>query len=1157
MRKLKQTFSLISASLILLMAFNVKAQTVASGSGSASSFFMCSLPGIPQGSGGNTDGQLGDATNVNKSFPTPVLGMGNVVTISAGASHTLFLKSDGTVWSVGSNLYGQLGTGTNISSTFVSQVRGPNNVGFLTGIIGVKAGSSHSLFLKNDGTVWACGYNSNGQLGDGTTTTRLAPVQVNGLTNIIALAGGGSHSLFLKNDGTAWACGKNFNGQLGDSTTIDRSTPVLVKGIAGCTAISAGLNHSLFLTNYFDLALACGDNTYGALGNNTTISQTKPVSVMYSIKKISAGGSHSLFLKNDSTVWACGRNNQGQLGDSTTTGKLVPVKVKNISGCVSIAGGLTHSLFGQNNGTYWSTGRNNMGQLGDGTTINRSVVVKTANLTLDPTITGGPVFSGQGTLHAGNFDFYLWSTGSTASVLSINTTGTYTVTVTDDYGCTGIATQKNIVNTKTIAMGSNSSSTYSMCSYPGSPMASGNNATGQLGNGTNTNSNTPVPVSGLTNVTSIGVGSTYALFLKSDSTVWACGENASGQLGDLTNINRSTPVQVWGLSGVTAVSAGTGHSLFLKKDGSVRACGYNAYGQLGNGTFTDTNITIMSVGSPGITTAISAGSYHSLFLKEDGTVWACGSNEFGQLGTNSPSWFNPTPAQIPGLSGIIAISAGPFHSLFLKKDGTVWGCGYSYENTLLNGGLNNEVVPIQLPNFANFYGSEIIALAAGYRYSLLLLADGRVIAGGSNYYGALSNLYWGGGVYVNAGIMKGSGGSGQLSGITSLSTGFATTGFLDNNGSAWGCGQNTSGQLGNSTNIDFQYPVQLPLCVCINPTIPTISASNDPLCKGSSTTLNISTGNLNSATNWAWYEGSCNGTLVGTGSSISVAPTATKTYYVRGEGGCVIPGNCASFTLTVKNLPTVTVTPSVDTVCSPTGSITLSASGNALYFQWSPAATLNQSTGATVIATPGVTTTYTVTGWDAGYCTTAKTVKIVVNPKPNNLSNTNITATGATCNWNKIGCATGYTLQYRLSTSSTWTTVQINTNTPTSILTGLSPSKTYNWKVRTKYSGGSSAYSTVKNFNTPALRNGVTDPSGQLSLFPNPTTGIVTISLNECENCNYQLKVFDILGNLVYSNQNKTDGQTKTIDLSHLAKGVYQLQVEYNGVTKNTKMIMQ
>lgn len=149
----------------------------------------------------------------------------NITAIAAGWAHSVFLRNDGIVWACGSNLSGQLGNGTTTNKMKPGVVFG------LTGITAIAAGGDHSLFLKNDGTVWACGNNSEGQLGDGTTIGKLIPVQVDGLTGITAIAGGRRHSLFLKNDGTAWACGENSSGQIGDGSVTDRLTPVQVNSL--------------------------------------------------------------------------------------------------------------------------------------------------------------------------------------------------------------------------------------------------------------------------------------------------------------------------------------------------------------------------------------------------------------------------------------------------------------------------------------------------------------------------------------------------------------------------------------------------------------------------------------------------------------------------------------------------------------------------------------------------------------------------------------------------------------------------------------------------------------------------------------------------------------------------------------------------------------
>ncbi len=140
----------------------------------------------------------------------------------------LFLKSDGTVWDLGFNWFGKLGDGT--FSTFSPpadfsndrhlpvQVHGPGNAGYLNSITAIMGGESHNFALKSDGTVWDWGWNSMGQLGDGTFTDRYTPVQVSGLSSVTALGGRGYHSLALRSDGTVWAWGFNSSGQLGDGT---------------------------------------------------------------------------------------------------------------------------------------------------------------------------------------------------------------------------------------------------------------------------------------------------------------------------------------------------------------------------------------------------------------------------------------------------------------------------------------------------------------------------------------------------------------------------------------------------------------------------------------------------------------------------------------------------------------------------------------------------------------------------------------------------------------------------------------------------------------------------------------------------------------------------------------------------------------------------
>jgi alpha-tubulin suppressor-like RCC1 family protein len=147
-----------------------------------------------------------------------------------------------------------------------------------------------------------------------------------------------------------------------------------------------------------------------------------------------------------------------------------------------------------------------------------------------------------------------------------------------------------------------------------------------------------------------------------DLEAWAWGQNEYGQLGDGTNTNRNAPVQVRGLSGVQDIDAGFfGHSLALKSDGTVWALGQNDYGQLGDGTTTQRNVPVKVRRLSGVQD-IDGGYRHSLALKSDGTVWAWGRNKYGQLGVAGTTQRN-FPVQVSGLSGVRAIGAGHSHSL--------------------------------------------------------------------------------------------------------------------------------------------------------------------------------------------------------------------------------------------------------------------------------------------------------------------------------------------------------------------------------------------------------------------------------------------------------------------------------------------------------------
>ena len=318
--------------------------------------------------GWSRDGQLGDGTTNNSelshsSIPVQVLNLYNITAISAGAGHTVALRNDGTVWAWGRNRDSQLGDGTTTNSRF-SHSSIPVQVLNLYNITAISAGGSYTVALRNDGTVWTWGSNDNGQLGDGTTTNRHTPVQVQSLSNITAISAGEVHTVALRNDGTVWTWGRNCSGQLGDGTTTRRHTPVQVQNLSNITAISAGA-HTIALRND-GTVWVWGWNRDGQLGDGTTTNRHTPVQVqsLSNITAISAGNSHTVALRNDNTVWAWGRNGSGELGDGTTISRHRPVQVQNLYNITAISAGSRYTITLKNDGTMWTWGANGSGQLG-------------------------------------------------------------------------------------------------------------------------------------------------------------------------------------------------------------------------------------------------------------------------------------------------------------------------------------------------------------------------------------------------------------------------------------------------------------------------------------------------------------------------------------------------------------------------------------------------------------------------------------------------------------------------------------------------------------------------------------------------------------------------------------------------------------------------
>ena len=276
--------------------------------------------------GNNSNGQLGNGTTTQQNNPVSVAS--DVVAVAAGGSHSLSLKSNGTLWAMGNNGNGQLGDGTTTDAHWPESVA--------SNVVAVAAGQNHSLYLKSDGTLWAMGYNGYGQLGNGTTTEEHVPESV--ASNVVAVAAGANHSLYLKSNGTLWTMGYNNDGELGNGTTVEQSTPGAVLGGSNVVAVAGGAGVSYFMKSDGTL-WTIGYNGDGELGDGTKVNRSTPVAVLggSNVVAASGGANHSVFLKSDGTLWAMGYNGNGQLGDGSTSGQASPESVG--SNAVAVAAG--------------------------------------------------------------------------------------------------------------------------------------------------------------------------------------------------------------------------------------------------------------------------------------------------------------------------------------------------------------------------------------------------------------------------------------------------------------------------------------------------------------------------------------------------------------------------------------------------------------------------------------------------------------------------------------------------------------------------------------------------------------------------------------------------------------------------------------------------
>ena len=757
----------------------------------------------------------------------------------------------------GANNYGQLGLGYT-----GSEIPKPTEITFFNGIniIQIVGGVHHTIFLTNDGKVYSCGANNDGQLGLGyaSDTGEIIIQEITYFStndiNITNVECGEKHTIFVASNGKVYGCGFNSSGQLGLGNTTQQNTPVEITYFLGSELFSDVIcgRFNTILVASDNKIYGCGYNGFGKFGLENTTNQSIPQEFTYftnnaiNIKQIASLNDHSMFLDTNGYVYGSGRNSNGELGLAYSTSN-PQSRIQAITKFIThVVCGFNHSIFLADNGTIYSCGYNSNGELGIGTNNSKQSVPQEI-IYFDAGISESDGGRGTNSEKINIVDIkcrsahamFIASDGKIYGCgyngygqLGINNITTQRKPQLIKYFEAGIAesdggrgTDSEKINIKQVECGGYNTI---FLTDDGKVYSCGQNSHGQLGIGDASISYKMIPQlikyfeagiaeedggrgidSEKINIKQIDFGEFFIVFLTDDGKVYNCGRNNYGQLGngnygDGGDYDKYKPQEVTNLSGIIIkkIVCGRYVTIFLAEDGRIFGCGQNSEGQLGlehiiSPQPTPVEIKFFNNEYNNIPVAnIACSMYCTFFLAEDGRVFSCGQNNYGQLGLGYIGGAISKPTEITSFYGfnIIQMVGGMYHTIFLTDDGKVYRFGHNEEGQL---GLGHYIYPQTTPDYLTFFNPLIIKqISCGMYHTIFLTDDGKVYSCGRNDNGQLGI---GDTTVVEKNTLQ------EITyltdkNITYIDCGANYTFFLGSDGSVYGCGYNSSGQLGLGNN---------------------------------------------------------------------------------------------------------------------------------------------------------------------------------------------------------------------------------------------------------------------------------------------------------------------------------------------------------------------